>query len=668
MKQPGGRGWLAASGLLAAFVVDRWLIHRSTGHLLFHVDGAEYFYLLAMAPFEGQSTLGVLSDPHSRESFLRCCLQVADLALHGSTIPPGIVLHAALEHAGLSWSTATLKGAALGYATITVALWLVLLGRTFRSPGAAWRFGALALLGPAVFVKLNLLHWGTHEQVMLWHAVLLLVAGRWLTAGEGKRGGGALAALGPLSRMAVLGLICAGLALLNFSLLIPGLFTLAWIGAGEGWRRWGGRGLPAAAGASAGLVAAGLAVSAVAWWGMTRFELIEALGFQAALWRNDKVGEALTLASFHGPWEAVRTAGAGSWSLFPGLGVALAVLGTRVVRRSGHRIPAPLLFLAAYLVVAWLTISVLPVAYDQAGVLRPRFLAHLWPVSFAVIALWCAQGGDWIRRGALLAVLLLGLPVQWTRLDLGNLRAGSRYDAARLFELTYDEEGALPEDRVPLADASDDFILGLGVLRPYQTMEYWDWTPPRRAARMDHAAILQGYPGAPGLPPPPLGPDTPEPGAPGYLDAALAAAGVESEEFYRGVGYAYRVLLPPSRRDRLEPVLAEFPAAAVWIREGYEWGWRSDPVHQPHQRRAAGHAQIAQGVHQGPLARAQRRTGEPPFEEAGLQRGPDTLRPLVAGAGLAELTAPDREIPGEQLGPLEQFLSGREPEVQEAHR
>lgn len=569
MKRPGGRGWLAAGGLLAAFVVDRWLIHRSTGHLLFHVDGAEYFYLLAMAPFEGQSTLGVLTDPHTRESFLRCCLQVADLALHGSTIPPGIVLHALLEHAGLPWSTATLKGAALAYATLALALWLVLLARTWRSPGAAWRFGALALLGPAVFVKLNLLHWGTHEQVMLWHAVLLLVAGRWLVAGEGARARGGRGVLGPLSRMGLLGLVCAGLALLNFSLLIPGLFTLAWIGAGEGLRRWGGRGIPVAAGGIAGLITAGLTVLAVAWWGLTRFELIEALGFQAVLWRNDKVGEALTLASFHGPWDALRTAGAGSWSLFPGLGVALAVLGTRVVRRSGHRIPAPLLFLAAYLVVAWLTISVLPVAYDQAGVLRPRFLAHLWPVSFAVIALWCAQGSDWLRRGVLIAVLLAGLPVQWSRLDLANLSAGSRYDAARLFELTYDEEGALPEERVLLGDATDDFILGFGVLRPYQTMEYWDWTPPRRAARLDHAAILQGYPGAPGLPPPPEGPDVPEPGAPGYLDAALTAEGVNPGEFYRGVGHAYRILLPLSRREHLDPVLEEFPDAATWILEGY---------------------------------------------------------------------------------------------------
>ena len=558
MKPRGGTGWLAAGGLLLAFVVDRWLIQRCSGHLLFHVDGAEYFYLLAMAPFEGQSTLSVLADPHTRESFLRCCLQVADLALHGTTVPPGIALHALLEHGGLSWSTATLKGMALLYSGLTMILWIVLLGRVWRSPGAAWRFGALALLGPAVFVKLNLLHWGTHEQAMLWHAVLLLIVGRWLVPRDGTRGNRGVGPARSLARMAALGLACALFTLLNFSLLLPSLFVLAWIGVGEGWRRGSGRGLPAAAGAIGGMLSLGLVVAALAWLGLTEFDLLEALGYRGAVWRNDEVGEALTLASFHGPWEAVWTSGAGSWSLFPGLGVAIAVLGRDALRRVGSTTPPALRFLSAYLLFAWLAISVLPVAYDQAGVLRPRFLAHLWPVSFAVIAL-CV----------LVAVLLMGIPVQWARLDLANLGAGGRYDAARLFELTYREEGALPRDRTPLGEESSDFVLGLGVLRPYQTMEYWDWTPPRRAARMDHAAILQGYPGAPGLEPPPNAPGVPEPGGPGYLDAALAAQGVEPAEFYRGVGYAYRILLPPPRREYLEPVLDEFPESADWILEGY---------------------------------------------------------------------------------------------------
>jgi hypothetical protein len=35
------------------------------------------------------------------------------------------------------------------------------------------------------------------------------------------------------------------------------------------------------------------------------------------------------------------------------------------------------------------------------------------------------------------------------------------------------------------------------------------------------------------------------------------------------VEYAYRVLMPPSRREQLDRPLAEFPDAAAWIVEGY---------------------------------------------------------------------------------------------------
>ncbi len=567
MRPRGGRGWLAAGALLAALVVDRLLIARTSGHLLFHIDGAEYFYLMALAPFEGQSIGSVLTDPHLREVFLRSTLGVADLALHGSTVPPGIVLHALLEHGGMPWSTGTLKLAALGYATLTVALWILLLGGAWRSSGAAWRFAALALLGPTVFVKLNLLHWGTHEQVMLWHAVLMVLVGRWMTAGEAGRPGRRRGR--PVARQVGLGVLGVPLLLLNFSLAVPVLFTMAWIAGSSGWLRGRDRGVTTAAAMGGGLFAVGVGSLALGWWAITRVELVGELGFQGALWRNDKLDEALSLAAFHGPWDAVTSLGAGAWSLLPGVAVAAVVLGSWVVRRDTNPPPSPLRFLSSYLLFSILVLSVVPVAYDQHGVWRPRFLAHLWPVSFAVIALWCAAHKGWPGHAALAAVLLLGLPVQWARIDLANLSAGARYDGARLFELQYQEEGALPADRLRLAGVSRDHLIGFGVLRQYQTMEYWEWTPPRKAARLDHVAILEAYPGAPGLPPPPLGPGAPEPGASGYLEHALEAAGIERPEFYRGIGAAYRVLLPPARGERFDEIVAAIPDAEGWLREGY---------------------------------------------------------------------------------------------------
>jgi hypothetical protein len=427
------------------------------------------------------------------------------------------------------------------YAALTMVLWLALVGGVWRSPGAAWRFAALALLGPAVFVKLNLLHWGTHEQVMLWHAAFLLLVGRGLRAAEGgprRQGVGLLA-----GRAALLGVGCATLLLLNTSLLIPGLFTLVWFAAADARRRGGGRGRVALS--ALALIAIGGGVAGLTWWGITRIELVQSLGFQGVFWRDAKVSEALTLASFHGPWEALRSAGTGSWSLLPGLAVAGVVVAGRALGRGA--VPGrPLVFLSAYLLAAWLAIAVLPVAYDQHGIWRPRFLAHLWPVSFAVLALWCSARADWLRRAVLIAVLAAGLPVQWARLDLANLQAGARYDGARLFELTYDEEGALPADRLRMAGASRDFLLGFGILRSYQTMEYWEWTPPRRAARLDHASVLEGY-----------------------LVAHPPAAGGDPDEFFRGVGYGYRVLLPPARAARFDALVAAFPDREAPLRAGY---------------------------------------------------------------------------------------------------
>lgn len=551
-------GIAAATALLLALVIDRWWIHLCSGHLLFHVDGAEYYYLRALAPFSERSTGSLLMDYHDRRFFLRSFAQVADLAFHGSTMPPGVLLHALQDKAGLPWSTGTLKGAALAYATVSVTLWLALLGGLWRSPGAAWRFAALALLGPAVYVKLNLVHWGTHEQVMVWHAAFLLAVGVWLRGEGGAPGNAGL--VRALATAAGVGLACALLALLNYSLLLPGLFTLAWITVGGAHSRFKDQGIPRMVAGGAGLLAVGAVALALGLGVLARIDLLESVGFSAALWRDDKMDEAMTLASFHGPWQAVSGMGLGAWSLLPAVGVAVSVLVARFRRKA---CPTPLLFLSTYLLVAGAAIAVLPVAYDEFGVWRPRFLAHLWPVSFAVIALWCAAADDWLRRGVLVGVLAAGLPVQWARLDLANLGAGSRYDAARLFELTYDEEGVLPPSKLRLSGVSRDFLVGYGILRSYQSMEYWRWTPPRRAARMDHAAILSQYPGAPGLPEPEGG------GGTGRLDAALAAEGIDPDEFYRGAGYAYRVLLPPSRSRHFDDVVAAFPGHADALRDGY---------------------------------------------------------------------------------------------------
>ena len=625
MRPRAGWGWAAAAGLLVALVVDRWLIHRCCGHLLFHIDGAEYFYLLAMAPFQGYSTLELLTDAHAREAFFRCCTQVADLALHGSTIPPGILLHAIVEGAGAPWSTGTLKALALAHATLTMVLWLVLIGGVWRSPGGLWRFAALALLGPAVFVKLNLLHWGTHEQVMLWHAGFMLVVGPWVLGGQGGRPRPAR----PAVRAVVLGLTCAGLLLINGSLLIPGLFTLAWVAVADG-RRWG-RNAGQGAAAGAGLLALGLAAGAFGWWAVTRVELVQALGFQAAFWRDPKMDEALTIGAFHGPWDALRSAGAGSWSLLPGVVLAVAIVVGRIrVRRPAD----PLLFLSVYLLVAWLILSVLPVAYDQHGVWRPRFLAHLWPVSFAVFALWCGGRPGWLRHGVLIAALAAGLPVQWARLDLANLGAADRYDGARLFELTYDEEGALPADRVRLPSVDPGFIQGFGILRSYQTMEYWDWTPPRRAARMDHGDVVEGYLGAVGV------------------------EGVRPGAFFEGVGYGYRVLLPPSRSDRFETVVARFPAYEEELRAGYERDVLPDsvevePVEIALDSLPGGGGHPLDHVAGGRVAQpepGQQVVGvapvEPAVEGVGLRRG--------VGPALAGVADPEAHGEGPVRGPVDE--------------
>jgi hypothetical protein len=215
-------------------------------------------------------------------------------------------------------------------------------------------------------------------------------------------------------------------------------------------------------------------------------------------------------------------------------------------------------FCAAYLWACWFAISCLPFAYAVPPTLFiERYTAHLYPAGFVVLA-WASIAAlpriKGVRLGSIGLVLwvFLFLPVQLRMIDLGNLEAGRRYDGVRIYFTTFGGDTsseAPPAERLRFGAASESFIQGMALLRAYQKVTYWGWRTPAEIVGFDHASALKHLPGD--------------------LSYDMAADGFDRADYFRGAGYALRVVLPPSRQGYLEGVWEHFPEESAWIREGY---------------------------------------------------------------------------------------------------
>ena len=548
------RRLVALATVVALFVVLRYLMVTTTGHLLFHLDSAEYGILRGIRLYLGQSTFDVLSDPETRLRFGLSCTLVADTGLHGTLVLAGLLTHWAVTALDAPIATVTLRMLAIGVSTAALVAWLRTLARAFPKSPVPLVFAVLVLAAPPMLMKLSVLFWGTHDLVLAIHAFVLLVFAGWI--GSPARSLPAHAA-----RAALVGAAGALCMAANTSLALPSAFLGLWL-AGEA--TWAARATPRRAGLVA-LVMAVFGVGALVgtWMGLVNIEALEAIGLQEALFANDKLEQISGAASLHGPSWWWRLARPKTMELYPALFVSAWVL-VRALRRARSGAPPEgpqdhpfVLFCAAHVVLGLVVIMALPFAYTGTPDLRftPRYTAVLHPLGLVVVAAWLVGVAPVVGRVRVGAVLLatwvaVFLPGQLGMIDLANAGASSRYDGTLIYYAPlHGQEVGPPAARTKLGGASRSFLLGMGLLIKYQQFDYWDWRTPSEARSLEHPEMLARY-----------------------MDLRrdlLRGPDFDRAEFFRGAGYASRIVFGLDGHGLLATTLVRFPEEAPWLEEGW---------------------------------------------------------------------------------------------------
>jgi len=477
---------VAAIALAAGlYVLDRRGVLAGSGHLLFDLNPAEQGFLRVVAPWLDAPLGDILTDPVRRARFLRDSQAVGN-QVHGTLALSATATHAAVR-AGAPAGTLTLRLLALAGSTAALVLWMSTLWRRTRSLAAPVAFAALYTVAPAALLKLSLVHWGTHEVVLLLHAALVAALAGGLDAPGRRAPGWALLA----------GALAGPLTVANASLLLPCALVVAWIALST----------PGLGRKVLTLVVGGLAFVAALW-------LLRESGAFAALGHTPdapllpgKRGRPFLLEQGEGlggvrwwspevatramPWAPGRGYGAHAasverWArgglLALGVGVAAAFgLQRRARRRRGDGLLA---FLGLSLAVGWVAVTALSQSHGLdpgiVGGIQPRYYAHLYPVALALVALWASRA-RW--RWGVVGALLFFAGVEHRQLfdpaQPSSLAAApvGRCDASAAW-LRFESDRRPPPDRVPLGDQSDAFLRGLRVIELWQFPDYWRWYRP----------------------------------------------------------------------------------------------------------------------------------------------------------------------------------------------
>jgi len=542
--------------LVVLFVATRLGMVHTTGHLLFHIDAGEYGIFKGLRLYLDTPSWEVLADREQRFRFALAMAQVADGGLHTTLVLAGFLAHIAVVEWGWPLGTITIRHLAVIVSTTAFLVWTLRLHRSLGDGGRlAWRVGLLWLAAPPMFMKLSVLYWGTHEMVILLYALFIGALGGWV----GNARGPVLSFL----RATLIGSLGAVAMAANTSLILPCAFFGLWLSGESVWGAAKSRGWKTATLTFVGMATGGVVSFGTTWWLLCKIEVLATLGLTSDVFSNDKLNHLEGSASFMGPehwWMSLQTCS----NLWPLMAAAACVLFVSW-RRRGSEDPALLpphafvQFCATYLFVGWFAISCLPFAYGvPATVFIERYTAHLYPVGFVAFA-WVAMDllprVRGVRLGNLLLVawLVVYLPGQFVMIDLGNLEAGRRYDGVRVFFTTFGGDTASespPNDRLRFGDKSESFIRGLGLIQSYQRITYWGWKTPGEAAKFDHAGGLWHLPGE--------------------RNYDLEAEDFDRADYFRGAGFAYRLVFPPSRKGELDAVWDRFPDETPWILEGYE--------------------------------------------------------------------------------------------------
>ncbi len=544
------------------FLLDRLLVLASVGHLFTDVNPAEYGFLTVIADFSGRPVAEQLTDPHSRADLLHAFRLVGN-QMHGTLGALGVVMLAWAQLTSAVLGTALLRGAALVQSTLTVALWLVGLWRATKSRRVLGMFTAVAVLGPPVWMSLNLLCWGTHETVGLVQAGLVAVALPWMAHP---------AAGGP---QAVRALVLGGLTglgiLLNPALALPGVSATLGVALAAGVQRpsWRAVGLALLSAVLAGLLGLGVlqAVLSTGWLdglgyprglpfdrltgliGKNGGPLLHARSSNAsewALWAAEARAQAFLQAptSAYGVHAELAESIARVGTLAAGVGAASLWLGKPKSHAAGSSaVWVGLHLVGGFLATLWLTrhTSLDPTVPTGAP---PRYFAHLYPFGFAALAVLVDARGAPVRRwlGWAIAAWVLwvgafehGRAIDPARLSPTEARIALHYDGAAAW-FTDRPADRLPHAQRPFPEESDDFRRGYAAITGLQSARYWSWTRPRDLAR------------------------SPDQVADAFVRALRPSAAVtDPRAYWRGVGAALRVAVPPSRMPH---------AAAFWKRQG----------------------------------------------------------------------------------------------------
>lgn len=521
-----------------------------SGHLLFDLNPAEQGFIRVLTPWLDQPLADILADPPRRARFLRDSQAVGN-QVHGTLALSAAALHQAAR-AGAPLGTLTLRRLALAGSTLALGLWLVALGRGATPGGArtrAWLvMGALWGVAPVVLLKLTLVFWGTHEVVVLLHALVVAALAPALD-GRSPR---------PRLALALASAALPVLALANASLALPLGLAVSWLAmlAARDARR------PVLVAAAAALTAATCAlltlvvVRQTGWltglgqprevWGDTpllvgkrgrSFLLSQGVSLsEITLWSTEIAQRGMPLwpSDGYGPaaawWEPRVRAAVGL--------VAAGSVGSWLLAgrpRPGARLQA---FLGGSLLVGWVAVTALSQTHGLdpgiPGGITPRYYAHLYPVAIALLALWASR--RWWAVPVVAGLVFLGVPDHRLLLDerqpasLAAAPVGT-CDATAAWLQAHSDRAPAPE-RLAHGTLPAAHLRGLLLLEAWHFRDYWRWHRPGSATAVDLERVLQRH-------------------------LQKHAADAADPAFWEGVGRALACVYPPGARDQPRAVLAE---------------------------------------------------------------------------------------------------------------
>jgi hypothetical protein len=543
-------GLLALAVVLAVFVGLRWQVATTSGHILFHLDRGEYALAKEIARVGEGPTSRLIKDEHSRVNFAHACMQVGDTGEHLSLALSGLAGHVAMKRLGIPSGTPLLRGLGLSMSTAALLFWFLTLWWRGGSLELALRFATLFVVCPAVWMKLNLVSWGTHEVVVTIAALMFFVGAGWIVKPAPWYVG--------LVQALICGCVGALMLVLNTALVLPSaLFGFAVL-VGVTQRTWA-----TSRGGAAAVFLVGAALGAgglfAAWNKLAATQFLRDLRFSESLFELDKVdqieGSAIT-----GPahW---ASAAALSEPLWLGLIASLVLIGLALRGRLGALEEGPrrlALFCAFWALGGWLIVILMPFAYSEMEGQSPffvlRYALPLFPPALAAFVFATSLVPRPLGWAFVVALAVFNLPSHLEMVDSKNPTAMARFDGLMPYYAAGETQEPPPHPgQARFGYLDRPFAAGMAIIQWYVHLEYWYWATPEEVAERDHVGQLVGHVR--------------------WLEGKnlMPEPGTDAEaRFYEGVGYGLSILLPPSRKAALAPLLEGDSPQAESIRAGYD--------------------------------------------------------------------------------------------------